>query len=152
MSNENLSALRDRIWNQYQFTFQDTTAIDEQLSASIREKIAALNLQKDSLDIRYEKVGEDPLVLNIFIEEEADAYQATSLLKTQEKKIFPLSDKPTKMRAFTPVEAGADAQLSASAETDFDGTAPAGTDSTQVAAITFRGAVRNPPPASDTLP
>ena len=155
MSNENFQPSQDRIWKQYQFVFQDTHPVDEDVSASIREKIDSLQLQKEPLGIRYEKAGDEPLTVDIFIEEKVDKYYTNSLLKPREEQVFPpSSERSVKMQAFTPAEASTanDTSLVAVAADTMDGDVPANNDDPQVESITFRGAVRNPPPHSDTLP
>ena len=153
MSNEN-QPTPDRIWKQYQFVFQNTNTVDGDLSASIREKIASLQLQKEPLNVRYEKVGEEPLQVDIYIEETVDRYYNAGLLKPREERIFSLSDEASKMPAFAPAEANAagDASLAAVAATTLDETAPGSVDDSEVESVTFRGAVRNPPPATEPLP
>lgn len=152
MSNESLHAAKDPIWKQYQFVFQNADTVDEQLLASIREMIASLNLQKEPLDIRYQEVENNPLKVDVYIEENVDRYYVTGLLKPREEHIFPLSDRPVKEQAFT------SARTSAATDTAFmpesvgvlDGTVLS-EDNIQVQAITFKGAVRNPPPPAEPL-
>ena len=154
MSNEKLTSAQDRIWNLYQFVFQHTDTVDRPLSTSIRKKISIFNLQKDSSDIQYKKMGEDPLVLDIYIEEIVDKPWVAGLLKLPEKRIFPPSDRVIKVQALAPVEesGSSDDQLISSSADTSRNTMRNETDDTQVQAITFKGAVRNPPPSTEPLP
>ena len=154
MSNENFQPAQDRIWKQYQFVFQNTHPVDEELSASIREKIAAFQLQKEPLHIRYEKVSDEPLQVDIYIEEKVDKNYVAGLLKPQEELIYSASDRSVKMQAFAPAETGnaGDTGPGAVPAAIFDEPASGDIDEPEVESITFRGAVRNPPPPSQPLP
>ena len=154
MSNEKFSLAQDQIWKQYQFVFQNTSTVDGQLSDSIRKKISIFNLQKESSAIQYEQIGEDPLVLDIYIEELIDRPWVAGLLKSPEKRIFPVSNRTIKMQALAPVEEGgsSDSQIRTHSANSTSDVEPEETDGTQVQGITFKGAVRNPPPSTEPLP
>lgn len=127
MNNEPLTTHTDIIWQQYQFAFNETIAIDSAFSNLVKDKLDSLGLNNENAEIRFEEAQGQPGLYNIYV-----LHRVTD---------EPVKTSPTISQPLFDLVTG-----SASPE----GIIPAGQP--QVETVSFKGVVRNPPPSSDPLP
>lgn len=124
--NDNAFSSSDSIWQQYQFIFDNNSSVDTLPFDSIHEKITSLSLQDDGAEIKYEKVDEQPLTIDVYIEKQVDDGQAPSLIKPVEQVVYTMNNVNS-------IRGGTHG------------------NNLQVKVITNKGAVKDPPPTSRPL-